>query len=310
MTAILAAGHALGAQEVDLGAWCTDHNIDPAALIENGARRFYDAGAASLVSLGADAVGQALARAGVAADQVDLLVVYQTSPCNTLPMPYTLCGALRQAAGLRSSHAMALNLQMCASPVHALRVIAALFARHPAWRHAVLAGADKILMARLRTLDDVGVHSDGAGALVLGRGTGIHGIETYNEAEGMLRTVADNAHAGRQFERYGASDNYLWTLISVARRILRSAGVDAGQVASVLPHNVNLTAWRQAMAALRIPQERLFTANFGRTGHLFGSDIALNVGDSGALRTPGHHLVVTSGVGGCFGGFILTTPQA
>lgn len=315
MTGIVAAAYELGAQAVELDAWCRQQGVTAAtaqALHANGARRFHDAGAASLVDLGRAAIGQALAGAALAPQDVDLLVVYQTSPCNTLPMPYTLAGALRQAAGLRRSHALAINLQMCVSPVHALRVIGALFARHPHYRHAVLAGVDKILMPRLRTLEDVGVHSDGAGALVLARdgGAGVHAIETYNDAGGMLRTVADPDHAGAPFDRYGASENYLWTLISVARRILRSAGIEAAQLVSVLPHNVNLTAWRQALAALRIAPERLYDANIGRTGHLFGSDIAVNLHDAGALRTPGHHLVVSSGVGGCFGGFILTTSQA
>jgi 3-oxoacyl-[acyl-carrier-protein] synthase-3 len=311
MLGLRATAYELGSTRFDLSRWCRDHGLPPAtlaALRENGARQCHVAGA-SLVDMGGAAIARALDGAGLDPAEVDALVVYNTSPCNTLPMPLTLAGALRQRAGLRNSHAFAINLQMCASPVHAMRVLAALFERHPRWRHAVLAGADKILLPHLRTMEQFGVHSDGAGALVLGPGCGnrLAGIETYNEPEGMHRTAPDPVAAGAANERYRGSDNYLWSLVSVARRILRSAGIGPEQVTSVLPHNVNLQAWRQALAALRIARERLFDRNFGEVGHLFGSDIAVNLTDSNALHTPGNHLVVTSGVGGCFAGFVLKT---
>jgi 3-oxoacyl-[acyl-carrier-protein] synthase-3 len=311
MLGLRATAYELGATRIELAQWCGEHGVPPAtlaALRENGARQCHVAGA-GLVEMGCAAIAKALAVARLDPGEVDVLVAYNTSPCNTLPMPFTLAGALRQGAGLRNSLAFAINLQMCASPVHAMRVLAALFERHPEWRHAVLAGADKILLPRLRTLQGFGVHSDGAGALVLGPGCGnsLSGIETYNEPDGMQRTMPDPVDDGAAHERYRDSEHYLWTLISVARRILRGAGVRPAAITSVLPHNVNLPAWRQALAALGIARERLFDRNFGEVGHLFGSDIAVNLTDSNALRTPGNHLVMTSGVGGCFAGFVLQT---
>jgi 3-oxoacyl-[acyl-carrier-protein] synthase-3 len=311
MLGLLATAYELGSTRVELAQWCRDHGQPPAtlaALRENGARQCHVAGA-SLVDMGCAAIGKALAAARLDPGEVDVLVAYNTSPCTTLPMPLTMAGALRQGAGLRSSLAFAINMQMCASPVHALRVLAALFARHPQWRHAVLAGADKILLPRLRTLGAFGVHSDGAGALVLGRDCGntLCGIETYNEPDGMRRTMPDPVDDDAAHERYRDSDNFLWSLISVARRILRSAGIAPAAVTSVLPHNVNLQAWRQALGVLGIARERLFERNFGEVGHLFGSDIAANLTDAKAARTPGNHLVMTSGVGGCFAGFVLKT---
>lgn len=310
MLGIVSTAYAVGQDCISLGDWCRRQGI-PAererALQENGAQQLYATAGERLAEMACTAVARALAQAKVAPHEVDVLVIYQTAPVNTAPMPFTLAGAIREGAGLSRAYAFAITQQMCVSPLHALRVLSALFERHPEWRHALLVGADNILYPDLRTLGDAGVHSDGAGAIVLGRHVGnrLLGLQTYNEPQAMQRVQTDPLRSGPHFERYQDSENYLWTLISVARRVLRSAGIKAEELVSVLPHNVNLQSWRQALAAMKIPAERLFEQNIGRVGHLFGSDIAVNLADSSALRTPGHHLVFASGVAGCFGGFIL-----
>lgn len=255
-----------------------------------------------VVGLGVRAIDQLIAESGLERTAVDALIVFQTSPCNALPMPFTLAGALREGAQLSRSWALSIGQQHCVSPVHALRVLVALFARHPDWRHAILVGVDTILREELRAIGIAGLHSDAASAMLIGRpgsGARLCAVETYNDPQ-ALAGIDD---AGQ----YRESPNYLWALISVIRRILRSSGTPVDALASILPHNVNRPAWHQALAAIRLPSERLYDANFGRIGHAFGSDAAINLADSGALRRAGRHLVFASGIGGCFGGFLLET---
>lgn len=304
MIGIANAAYALARAHATVQQWCAvQQRPEPFArqLAGNGAQRFHHATDESLVDLGRDAIARVLQGRGIGADRVDAMVVCQTSPCNVLPMPYTLVGQLRQVAGLSRAYVFSIAQQQCVSPLHALRALEALFEWHRHWRFALLVGVDTILREDLRAIGDAGIHSDGSGAMLIERGCGnrIRAIQTYNDARSIEGIRPDGS--------YEQSNQYLWSLISVIRRVAKAAAVPPAGLATILPHNVNLPAWRQALDALRIPQERLFTDNFARVGHTFGSDAAINLADSGALHRPGKHLVFASGIGGAFGGFVLDT---
>lgn len=302
MIALRHADYALPRARASVDAWCAAQR-QPDSLVEalraHGVDQFHRVDGESLLDLGRAAIARALDGAAVSPGEIDALIVYQTSPCNAWPMPYSLAAGLRREAGLDSALAFSVTQQQCVSPIHGLRILQALFRKHGHWRNALLVGADSILRESLRPIGVSGFHSDAASAMLVGRSGGgtLHSFETYNDAKAVLGILDDG--------RYEPNDNYLWSLISVLRRVLKSARLRPDQLASVLPHNVNLPAWLQAMDALRIPHDRLFTDNFSRIGHAFGSDAAINVADSGALERPGQHLVFASGIGGCFGGFLI-----
>lgn len=297
--------YVLPANVMNVQAWC-DEQQWPAeqatALRANGADQFHRVqNDHTQIDLGLRAVRKLLAECPqLAAQEIDALVVCHTSPCNALPMPFTLSGILREQLGLERALAWSIAHQQCVSPIHALRVLRAMFAKHTHWRNALIVCVDTVLREDLRAIGTAGIHSDGASAMWVQRGAGarLTGLQTFNDPVAVHGILPDG--------RYEPNDNYLWTLISVIRRVIKDAGLKPADVRTVLPHNVNLSAWRQAMDALRLPQERLFAHNFGRIGHVFGSDAAVNVADAGVLDQPGHHLVFASGIGGCFGGFMLS----
>lgn len=297
--------YVLPAHQMNVEAWCDEQQwpADQAATLRaNGADTFYRVqGDHTQIDLGLRAVRKLLNECpALQADEVDALVVCHTSPCNALPMPFTLSGELRQRLGLKRALAWSVAQQQCVSPIHALRVLRALFARHTSWHNALIVCVDTVLREDLRAIGTAGIHSDGASAMWVRRGAPaqLTALQTYNDPVAVHGILPDG--------RYEPNDNYLWTLISVIRRVIKDAGLKPSDVNTVLPHNVNLSAWRQAMDALKLPQERLFARNFGRIGHVFGSDAAANLADAAVLHTPGHHLVFASGIGGCFGGFMLS----
>jgi 3-oxoacyl-[acyl-carrier-protein] synthase-3 len=247
------------------------------------------------------AIEQLLGEAAVSPPEIDVLIVYNTSQCNVLPMPHTLAGRLRARLSLSRATAFSIAQQQCVSPVHGLRVVDSLFARHPEWRYAIVAGADKILREDLRAIGTSGIHSDAGAAMLISRGgeSAISGLYTYNDPSSFMGFLADGS--------YEPNNKYLWALVSGLRKIARLAGIQLHEIASIIPHNVNRPAWLRALDTLRIPRERLFSANFASKGHAFGSDIAMNLADCGALSQAGSHLVLVSGIGGCIGGFILRT---
>ena len=272
------------------------------ALRTSGSHKYHFVKEEKLVDLGINAIAKTLQEAEISPKNIDALIMFQTSPCNTLPMPHTLVGQVREKSGLINSWAFAITQQQCVSPIHALRIIDALFAKHNDWNYVLLVGVDTILREELRAIGVAGLHSDAASAMLIGRpgtGSSVLAIETYNDPRAVVGIHEDGS--------YGENSNYLWSLISIIRRISKSAKINLAACKSILPHNVNKPAWAQALEAMRVPKELLYEKNFSRIGHAFGSDAAINIHDSKALTTHGKHLVFASGIGGCFGGFVLET---
>jgi 3-oxoacyl-[acyl-carrier-protein] synthase-3 len=315
MIRIAGTGYALASQGSTVQRWAESQSwVEPqvAALLASGAAHYHHAGAGETLPDIAEAGLRALlARQEIAPDAIDLLVVYHTSVCNTLPAPFTLAGELRRRVGLRNAQHFSVFQQHCVSWVHGLSVMQALFARRPTLRYAVLLGADSILDEGLRAIGTNGIQTDASAAMLItrdsagaGRGAPLLGLATYNDARGGVGTGILNN------DRYVNDDTYLWSLISTMRRVMKAAGTKPADITRVLPHNVNLPAWRTAMTAIGIPADRLFTGNFARVGHAFGSDATINLQDSSALAEPGRALLVSSGLGGCFGGCIIQTGGA
>jgi 3-oxoacyl-[acyl-carrier-protein] synthase-3 len=73
----------------------------------------------------------------------------------------------------------------------------------------------------------------------------------------------------------------------------------------VLPHHVNLPGWRRLMAMLSIAQNRLFTRNFARIGHVFGADPFINFHDCEDKVAGERSLLFSSGLAGCFGAMVV-----
>ncbi|MCA3242302.1 MAG: 3-oxoacyl-ACP synthase [Rubrivivax sp.] len=306
MIGIAASDYVLGREQRPLAEWADEQQLSTSrlqALVDNGVANLHRARGETLLGLGVAAVQRLLDREDVDPASIDALVVCQTSPCNTLPMPFTLAGSLRSALRLQRAWTFSVAQQQCVSELHALRVLQALFARRTRWQRALVVGVDTILREDLRAIGDAGVHSDGASALLVTRDAPCRllAVETYNDARSVEGIRADGS--------YEANDNYLWSLVSVVRRLARSARVQPLEFQQVLPHNVNLPSWLQAMDTLRIPRERLFTRNFARIGHVFGSDAAINLADSGALVRRGPQLVFASGIGGAFGALALALQE-
>jgi 3-oxoacyl-[acyl-carrier-protein] synthase-3 len=309
MIRVAGTGYALASRPGTVKHWCEEQRwVEPqmAALLASGAEQYrHAAPGETLPDIAEAGLRQLLERQCLAPDAVDLLIVYHTSTCNTLPAPFSLAGELRRRVGLRNAQHFSVYQQHCVSWVHGLSVMRALFARRPNLQNAVLLGADSILDEGLRAIGTNGIQTDGSSAMLITRdhGAPVLGLATYNDARGGNGTGIMN-------ETYVNDDTYLWSLVSTMRRVLKASGVKPAEVTHVLPHNVNLPAWRTAMTAIGIPGERLFTENFARIGHAFGSDATINLQDSAALHGTGRALLVSSGLGGCFGGCVLATGSA
>jgi len=97
-------------------------------------------------------------------------------------------------------------------------------------------------------------------------------------------------------------------LAEVILRACREAGVGVGELALVLPHNVNRLSWSWTCRLLDVPLERVYLDNIAVTGHCFGADPFINyvhARAAGRLRPGDLYLMAAVGLGATFSAAVL-----
>ncbi|WP_042264351.1 ketoacyl-ACP synthase III family protein [Paraburkholderia heleia] len=295
----------LPAQTVDAHTWarrCGLPETRAIALLGNGVQRFHDAAATSPVALACEAVSALLERTGTSRVSVDALIYTHTIQSSVMAPPAGTAAFVQSHMGLDRALAFSVMQQNCVSPMAAIRVLRVLtIAGHPIQR-AIVVCADVMGSGcdHLRAIQDLALHSDGACALLLERGVGRNGIvglhlhtdgRYFRGTDDDLQPVPD--------------DRYYWSAFATMRAALRQAGVTGNELAHVLPHHVNLRGWSRLVTMLSVPQERLYTANFSRLGHVFGADPFINLHTAPHGQPGSCSLLFSSGLAGCFGAMVI-----
>ena len=290
---------------VDAHTWARRCGLSEArasALVQNGAQQFHDAAGKSPVVLAVRAVSALLETTRIAPSSVDALVYTHTIQTSVLAPPAGTAQQIQFRTGLTHALAFSVTQQNCVSPMAAMRVLSAFAAQHAGINRAILVCADVIGSGcdHLRAIHDLALHSDGACALLLERDGSrnlIAGLHLYTDRR-LFRGTDDDMQAI-------PDERYYWSAFTTMRAALQQAGITAGELARVLPHHVNLPGWSRLMTMLGLPQERLFTPNFRRTGHVFGADPFINFHSSQQEHPGTWSLLFSSGLAGCFGAIVI-----
>ena len=94
---------------------------------------------------------------------------------------------------------------------------------------------------------------------------------------------------------------YRPSLAEVMRQALDQAGLALGDIAVVLPHNVNLVTWQRMCTLLKFPADRVVLDNIPVSGHVFCADLFTNYTtacERGLLRPGDRYLAAAVGAGG------------
>lgn len=295
----------LPAQTVDANTWarrCGFPEARASALLKNGVERFHDAAATSPIALACDAVSTLLEHTGTSRAGIDALIYTHTIQSSVLAPLAGTAAFIQSRMGLNQALAFSVMQQNCVSPMAAVRVLRVLTtAGHPIQR-AIVVCADVMGSGcdHLRAIQDLALHSDGACALLLERGTdrnGIVGLHLYTDRRYFRGTDDDLQPV--------PDDRYYWSAFATMRAALRQAGITGNELVHVLPHHVNLPGWSRLMDMLSVPHERLYTANFARFGHVFGADPFINFHTAPRGQQRSHSLLFSSGLAGCFGAMVI-----
>ena len=305
MLSLSGIASSLPTRTVDAAGWARRCGLPEAranALLGNGVHQFHDAAAASPVTFACEAVSALLEETGTTPASIDALVYTHTIQSSVLAPPAGTAAFIQSRMGLERALAFSVMQQNCVSPMAAIRLLRVLTVASRPIQRAIVVCADVMGSGcdHLRAIDDLALHSDGACALLLERSAGrncIVGLHLYTDGR-YFRGTDDELQPV-------PDDRYYWSAFTTMRAALRQAGITGSELVHVLPHHVNLPGWQRLMAMLSVPQERLFTANFERIGHVFGADPFINFHTASCTQSGSHSLLFSSGLAGCFGAMVI-----
>jgi len=259
-------------------------------------------------SLATAAARSALARAGLAAEEIDLIIVATCTPDRLIPSTAPLVQA---ALGATRAGAFDVNAA-CAGFLTALAAAEAMV-RTGSVRRALVIGAE--VMSRFLDRSDPKtsvLFGDGAGAVVIERsdepagllslelgadGTGASLIEV--PAGGSARpTSAETVAAGEHAIRMNGPEVYraaVRVMAEAAERAATRAGFKASDADLLIMHQANQRIIDEVGVRVGITPDRVFS-NVARYGNTSAASVPIamcEAADAGLLR-PGSRLVVTA----------------
>jgi len=270
-------------------------------------RRHFAAEGQTTADLGTKAAEAALADAGLTADDIDAIIVATSTADLTFPS----CATMIQA-GLGMTRGFAFDVQaVCAGFAFALTNANALILSGQAARVLVI-GAETF--SRLMDWTDRGtcvLFGDGAGALVLeaqeGHGTtadrgilstdlnsdGRHKDILYVDGGTSTGTTGHLRMEGKEVFRHAIEK-----LAETAHRALDKAGLTAGDVDWIVPHQANIRIIEGTAKKMQVPMDRVIVTvqDHGNTSAA-SIPLALSVGKARGQIKPGD-LIVTEAIGG------------
>ncbi len=183
----------------------------------------------------------------------------------------------------------------CASGVAVFEMIDSIL---PENGTALIVVSDKAFHPAVRLIQNTTLMGDGAAALLVGRTPGrfrylgghTERLGAYSIITGRLGDETDLAFA----------DEYVEFTAKCIETGLAKAGVGIGDIALVMPHNVNIPSWDQIAQRIGATRDQIFLSNVGRYAHTFGADPFLNLFDAdqaGGLSAGDRVALVSVGLG-------------
>jgi 3-oxoacyl-[acyl-carrier-protein] synthase III len=317
---ILACG-AYAPPQVVTNADLAAHGYDPDWIVQRtgilARRRAADGVAAS--DLAYEAATRCLTDAAVDPAEIDLILLATMTPDS--PIPSTACQLQRRLG----SRAAAMDLgAACAGFMYAL-VAGAQFIKTATARRVLVVGSD--VMTRTINPSDkktFPLFGDGAGAVLLGRGSDEQGLLAYSlGADGRgteLLSIpgggsrepltCETLAAGRQFIQMDGRAVFKWAvnlLADSARSVIAGAGMTTDDLALVILHQANRRILDAAADTLGIAPEKM-VINLDRYGNTSAASIPLALDEvlaAGRLRRGDAILLSGFGAGLSWGTAVL-----
>ena len=268
------------------------------------------------------AAAAALADAKLAPADIDLLVVATITP--DLAMPATAC-IIQAKLGIPSTAACFDLNAACSGFLYGLDTACAMIASGR-YRHALVIGVEKLsTIVDWKDRTTCVLFGDGAGAVVIGPSTqpGIGLIGTrlgaFGESVDLLHIPGGGSNAPATAASIAAGNHTIKmkgkevfklavrVMEESARDILEQHGLQADQIACVIPHQANLRIIEAIAQYLELPLDRFFI-NVDRYGNTSAASIPLALDEArraGRIKPGDLTLLVAFGAGLTYGSALI-----
>jgi 3-oxoacyl-[acyl-carrier-protein] synthase-3 len=278
---ILGVGRALGSRVM------TNHDLeevldtDDAWVVERTGikERHFVSEDESCATLAADASKAALAHAGLGGDEIDLIICATSTAPESMPSVACLVGEAIGAPGVGAMDIAA----ACTGYSYAASVAHSMLKSGTASR-ILLIGADAMTtIVDQKDRSTAVLFGDGAGAVVLERGSGESGfVDHILGADGRMAPLGRAGHPGTQRKLYQNGREVFKFAVRIfpemTHKLLDRNGVSPDEVQYVIPHQANARIIQAAMRKMKIPEERV-VVNLDRFGNTSAASIPISYPD-------------------------------
>lgn len=259
--------------------------------------------------LAVEAAKRALDMAGLAANDIDMIILATSTPDHAGGFPSTACIVQRKLGITNGAAAMDVQA-VCSGFVYGLS-IADSFIKSGAHKNVLVIGAE--VFSRILDFTDrttCVLFGDGAGAVVLTASaepgilaTKLHADGKYADILCVPGTVNNGGVAGSAYLYMDGPAVFklaVSVLDKVAHEVLAMAGMQAAQVDWLVPHQANIRIMQGTAKKLGLPMEKMIVT-VDQHGNTSAASIplALDVAVRDGRIKPGQH-VMMEGVGGGF----------
>lgn len=267
-----------------------------------------------------EAAKRAMAKAGVTADQIDLIIVATITPDRLFPS--TACIVQDRIGAARAA---AFDLEAaCSGFVYALEV-GSQFVASQTYNTVLIIGAEKMsAFVDWTDRNTCVLFGDGAGAAVLQHRPGSHGLLTTclgsdgGKAEllqvpgggSACPATVDSVSRKLHFLRMDGKEtfkNAVNAMVSAAQEVLGRCGVAVEQLACIIPHQANQRIMSAVADRLGAREDQLYV-NVDRYGNTSAASVAIALDEAlseGRIKAGDLVLLVVFGAGLTWGAALI-----
>ena len=235
------------------------------------------------VDLATDAAREAIAKSGVAAELIDLVIIATISNVQQTP---SMAAVVADRVGANPAAAYDANAA-CAGFSYAVTQADALI-RSGAAHYALVIGAEKLSDVVEPTDRSISfLLGDGAGAVVIGPsdfpgiGATVWGSDgSKADAVGMDATLIDFRDGSAKWPTLRQDGQTVfrwavWEMAKVAKQALAASGITVDDLAAFVPHQANMRIIDEFAKLLKLPESVVIARDIATTGNTSAASIPL-----------------------------------
>lgn len=266
------------------------------------------------------AANQALERANLSAEDIDLIICATTTPDQIMPST----GALIQAQ-IGASNAAGMDIfAACSGFLYGITMVESMI-RTGQIKHALVIGAE--VLTKYVDYNDRStcvIFSDGAGAAVLGEvadGKGILATKIRSDGryEDQLFAPGGGTKLGTTHETIDNGDHFfkmrgnelfkvaVRSMTEISLEMLEKAGCTIDDIDLVIPHQANQRITDAVASRLKVPEEKVYS-NIAEHGNTSSASIPIALDEcieSGKIKSGDLVLLTAFGGGATWGGTVI-----